>query len=243
VAAEVERALERGLLLEGHILQAGATVRESSKQAYPVALLDGRLILMSVLADLTIVAPEHPANPNVNISEIIGLLAAFVQGVPATETLISEGQYIKAAAALKQDVEILAQIANIRGGAAKAGKAPNVGILPPPAKRLYGQLNDIAHVSRPDVINEMLERLAVDGERAAVSFRPSLKANTAVAMYELHVWTLTEACQHFFRVLDYQPGAGLAAAGLRWRSATEMLCRAGHLYREAHPDTSDGTQT
>jgi hypothetical protein len=60
--------------------------------------------------------------------------------------MISDGQYAKAAAALKQDMQ--SRIHESVTGVAKEGGTPHLRYLPVAgARRFYGELNDVAHPS------------------------------------------------------------------------------------------------
>jgi hypothetical protein len=72
------------------------------------------------------------------------------------EELISEGQYVKAAGTLKQDLEVLARIGETIQGVERVGRTPNVRYAPAGAGPLYGQLNKVAHPSDPTLIATLL---------------------------------------------------------------------------------------
>ena len=230
---EFDFFLRGGVELEGRIYGAGTGVRERSKKAYGEALLDGRLAMMAVLNALLGLAPTEGLEPGPEKSEALGLIAAFAQGTLATESLISEGQYIKSAAALKQDLEILARLGEIREGARHQGTkhVPNMRFAPAGAGRIYGDLNAIAHVSKPDLINELLDRQAVDQERAAIGPFPAFMAEVAVELYTVHVWLLSEVCRELLRLLepvwDDEQAAGAQLAMKFWLGTAEKLVRAG----------------
>ena len=59
------------------------------------------------------------------IGHKILLIATYFQGCETTGRLIAEGQHAKAAAALKQDFEMLTLIREIDAGTAKQGKTPH----------------------------------------------------------------------------------------------------------------------
>lgn len=200
----LEKFLRGGVDLESRILEAGTRVREESKVAYGDALLDGRLAMMSVLNALLKLGPTAGLQPGAEKSEALGLIAAFSQGTYATETLISEGQYVKAAAALKQDLEMLARLGEIREGAQHKGTkhVPNVKFAPTGAGRIYGDLNAVAHVARPDLINLLLERQLVCDDHAAIGPLPAFVGEAAIELYTVHVWLLSEVCRELLRLFE-----------------------------------------
>ncbi|WP_313403997.1 hypothetical protein [Aeromicrobium sp.] len=233
VPSELEQFLRGGIDLESRILEAGTRVREKSKVAFGEALLDGRLAMMSVLNVLLKLGPTAGLQPGAGESEALGLIAAFSQGTFATETLISEGQYIKAAASLKQDLEMLARLGEIREDAQHKGTkhVPNVKFAPAGAGRIYGDLNAVAHVARPDLINLLLERKPLSDEHAAIGPIPAFVKEAAVELYTVHVWLLSEVCRELLRLYesawDEQDGQQAELAMKFWLGAAHRLVTDG----------------
>lgn len=188
---EMSDFLQKGIKLEAEIEYEGLAVRESSKIAYKEQLLDARLIFMSVFRYLLEVKSRVPGKTNESISERLVLIHLFIQGQTFTERSISEGQYLKAAAVLKQDYEILTRIAEVKGGTAKTGKVPNVRHAPKGSQRFYGELNDVAHPSNLHLLQSIIRELR-DGEVQAVSAVPAFNQTVARSFYELHVWLLLQ---------------------------------------------------
>jgi hypothetical protein len=189
---EASDFLSQGIDLEGRIFESSVRIREQSKSKYKQEWLDVRLQLLAISAHLLNQKDGVPGETSPQISERLTLIMAFLQGVYVTETLISEGQYIKAAAALKQDLEILARIAEVKHDLAKQGRVPNVKYAPAGSQRFYGQLNDVAHPSNLELLQTLLGSLH-EGAIHGVSYIPIFVEATALALYELHVWLLFEA--------------------------------------------------
>lgn len=116
--------LKKGIEFEATVLEQSGKIRGESKRNYLTEWLDSRLILLSIVRHLLEAKQLVPGRTSEEISHRLILLMAFFQGVYATEALISEGQYIKAAAALKQDYEIIARISEVHAGTAKPGQTP-----------------------------------------------------------------------------------------------------------------------
>jgi len=188
----VQTLLETALELEGKIISAGLSIRGQSKTAYHQGLLDARLVLVGGLAHVLSVRSGVPGESNESVSHRLVLLASFVQGIHPTESLISEGQYIKAAAVLKQDYEILARLGEVLEGTAVAGQTPNARAAPRGSQRLYGELNKVAHPSNKHLMEQLLGRLSA-GEVQGISPFPVFNRGVACSLYELHVFTLMYA--------------------------------------------------
>lgn len=199
-------ALKRACEFEGQLLVAGQGVRERSKIAYGSHLLDARLCLVAALAQSLDAKNGVPGKTSESISHRLVLLSTFVQGIPATETLISEGQYAKAAAVLKQDYEILARLKEVEDGVAQAGRTPNAKYAPEGSQRIYGDLNRVAHPSNQNVLSELLDHLR-SGEVQGVSPTPVFREDAARGLYEVHVFTLLHAVREHLKLqLEMYPG-------------------------------------
>ena len=234
--AATQIALGQALELEGAIVVAGNEIREHSKPTYGTALLDGRLSLVAVWALLLDAYNGAPGATSDSIDHRLTLLAAFIQGVPPTEALISEGQYVKASAALKQDMEILVRIHETEQGVAKPGKTPQIRYLPASgARRFYGELNKVAHPSNPDLLQSLLGHGSPSDGAHGVALTPAFVPDTAVALYELHVYLLFEVTRELIRLFmemydeDDEP---IKNATALWSTTSKMLLDAGHLQPE-----------
>lgn len=213
---DIKHLIQRACHFEGLIQHTGATqVREQSKQLYGAELLDARLMLMAGFAYLFEVKSAQPGATSKAISDRLALIATFVQGLPAMESLISEGQYAKAAAAMKQDFEIVARLGEIEHGVAKAGKQPNVKYTGG-AARFYGPLNNIAHPCNEDTLRGLLHRLE-KGEVRGLSPVPALNEDAARGLYELHVFTMIEVLREAIALfIEMYPGdSSLADTAMR----------------------------
>jgi hypothetical protein len=228
ILEEVSNFLQLGLFLEGEILKAGEKIRELSKVAYKQEWLDSRLQLLSIIAYLQEFKSNIPGNTNAEINERITLLTSFAQGVPISETLISEGQYIKATAVVKQDYEILTRIREVKLGKAIPGKVPNVSFAPKGTQRFYGDLNNIAHPSNIHLLKDLIQQFHTEdihGISAIPVFNPAI----ACSLYELHVWLLVEITREWILLSCdmYGDDPGIKKA-MRWfLGVIEILKKAG----------------
>jgi hypothetical protein len=184
---------------------------------------------MSSLAFLLRLREGQPGATDESRSHRLVLIASFVQGAPATEGLISEGQYAKAAAALKQDYEILARLAEIRAGKAKQGQTPNVKHAPDGSQYIYGDLNKVAHPSNEPILDELLNKL-IAGEIRGVSPLPVFQKDVARQLYEVHVFTLLHVVREGAKLItELYPGCEreLEPMVKSWMTALSFLARIG----------------
>jgi hypothetical protein len=134
------------------------------------------------------------------IGHKILLIATYFQGCETTGRLIAEGQHAKAAAALKQDFEMLTRIGEIDAGTAKEGKTPHMRHAPNGSARLYGDLNKVAHPSNESLLHRHLEQVVTDGMRG-VSPIPTFREDTALNEFKLHCWLCYSMCHASVLVL------------------------------------------
>lgn len=243
IAERIERSLRAGVELEGAIAQAGSEIREVSKRAYGHALLDARLQLIGLATEVVGLRTGEAGKTETDLSQRLALVVAALQGAGAVESLISEGQYVKAAAALRQDLELLARLRELDEGLAKVGKVANVKHGPMGSGPVYGYLSGVAHVSQPEVIDGLLGRQQVGPEAFGVAVVPRFNEDSAVGLYELHVWELLELVRELMRlhVALYDADEALMSIAQRWDSVAAQLLTAGHLKQPPQPAPSPNT--
>jgi hypothetical protein len=128
------------------------------------------------------------------------LITTYFQGCSFTERLIAEGQYAKAAAALKQDFEIVTRIREIDAGTAQTGKTPHMRHAPEGSARIYGELNKIAHPSHEALMHLHLEKITNEGVRGVSPF-PIFRESTVRNEFKLHCWLCYSICHASVQVL------------------------------------------
>jgi hypothetical protein len=232
---DIAAILREGVELEGAIRAAGQSAREQAKGAYGTSLLDGRIALMGLCARLMNAYNGVARKTDESISNRLVLLAAAIQGAGATEDLISEGQYFKAATALKQDMEVVVRIHETIAGRARSGGTPQLKYLQTAgAKKFYGELNDLAHPSQEGLIAKVVGTKPINGA-TGVSPIPVFVPEIAKALYQLHVYLLVETSRELIRLFievygeDEKP---VQEAVKMWLGITAMLETEGNLIRE-----------
>ncbi|MGZ5198774.1 MAG: hypothetical protein ACXWC4_03305 [Telluria sp.] len=216
--------LRQGITLEADVLKHSEAIREQAKQNYEQQWIDGRLILLSIVQHLMKAKERVPGKTSEQISHVLILLMAFFQGTHITEGLVSEGQYIKAAAALKQDYEIIARISEVRAGTARPGQTPQVRHLADEVKAYYGELNKIAHPSNQEILVDLMRSLS-EGESQGISHIPRYNGETAKGLYELHLWLILMAAKEYMLLFIEMYGEGDQAISevARWFLAAKDL--------------------
>jgi len=186
---DVESLTQKGIYFGNVVSSAWITqaqeIREKTEQIYGHSLITARLLMITALADLQSFRVGMPGKTNEELGEILRLIVIFWQGQFCTEQLISEGQYIKASAVIKQEIEIITRIAEIKQGVAKDGKTPNVKYAPSMLNLHYGDMNDIAHISKPTMLDTLT---SIDkGTFRGVSIQPIFHEGISKNLYEIHL--------------------------------------------------------
>jgi hypothetical protein len=145
----------------------------------------------------------------------MALTAQFIQGVDICETAISEGLYSQAAALLKQELETLAAIDEFENDRRKDGRTPNIGNgrmrdFGP----IYGDLNNIAHVSRHDLARQLVT--IEQGEICAPTVLPQYNRDLARFLYGNHVYFIIEITRQTERIFEEIFDAGQSEEERTW---------------------------
>lgn len=182
----LQKATFCGLLIQDTWAKDAKIIRGKSEKEYGGRLINARSIIMCALFDILSFKAGIPGNTSDSISERLVLITVFAQGQIVTERLISEGQYVKASAALKQDIEIVTRLCEILKSVSKDGKTPNMRYAPGNLKEHYGDMNDIAHISKADILDKISAVLTSNGIKG-VSIQPLFHAEITKKLYELHI--------------------------------------------------------
>ncbi|MFC3860178.1 hypothetical protein ACFOPQ_05290 [Deinococcus antarcticus] len=156
---EIKKFLASGLEFEAGIQRRGADNRKGSLDSLTNHHLESRQILMSTFGYLVNAKLGIPGLTSDSIHERLLLLSQFIQGAHITEICIREGYYAKAAAVLKQEFETLTRVSALRQALkVRHGKLVNIQSVHRYGQgAIYGELNDIAHISKPDILAGIIE--------------------------------------------------------------------------------------
>ncbi|MFQ5887221.1 MAG: hypothetical protein ACE5HY_00820 [Candidatus Hydrothermarchaeales archaeon] len=168
----------------------GKIIIECTKQACE-HLGNANLIAMCALSSAIIRKNLEPGNTSESISKRFVLSASFFQGVDLCQKSIMEGNYIQAAALLKQEMETIAAIEEAKSNVRTEKKVPNVKHVKWNLNILYGRLNKAAHVADSQLLNKLIQTDPI-GNTAPASAVPLFNKDTAKGLYGLHVTLLIQ---------------------------------------------------
>ncbi|GAX45532.1 hypothetical protein NIES4075_65530 [Tolypothrix sp. NIES-4075] len=207
-------------------------IRDEAEKEYGIELIKARSLILCALFDLIHFKAGLPGNTNDNISERLVLISNFAQGQFVTEKLISEGQHVKASAALKQDIEIVTRLYEIKKGVSKLGKTPNVKYAPGNLKGHYGDMNDISHISKAYILDN-ISGVSISEEIRAVSITPLFHAEATKKLYELHInlcYLITLEATELFKEMYGDDEEMFLPASNILNTAIELLQKAGWIF-------------
>ncbi|MDE1161988.1 MAG: hypothetical protein PW792_08585 [Acidobacteriaceae bacterium] len=127
------------------------------------------------------------------------LVAHFLQGARHVHSAIVEGAYAKSAAILKQDMELLCRIEEVKAGTEKEGQQPQFRAAPY-LGRMNGHLNDLAHPSKEGLIHLSLEQTVADGKRGISPF-PIYEPKFAKSHFSIHAYLCLQASREAIELL------------------------------------------
>jgi hypothetical protein len=168
------------------IIRAEENVIEQSKAALSDDFLESKRLLIAILNFIQKCKSGVVGNTNKNTGEVLTLLVNYNQSVHHTEDLLLRGQYIAVAALMKKDFETMVKLREISAGKAKYGKTPNANSAPKDLRFIYGQLNDVAHISKNHVIGFYLEKENEESKKG-VSPSPQFKEEQFKSFYAYHL--------------------------------------------------------
>lgn len=184
--ALIQIGLVGGQLIQEAWDQDAQNFRQKAEKEYGTELIKARSLILCSLFDLLKFKAGIPGKTNDDIGERLVLINVFAQGQSWTERLISEGQPIKAAAILKQDIEIVTRLYAIRQGVAQFGKVPNMKYAPGNLNEHYGDMNNIAHISKNYILENICTVVNSNGIKG-VSITPLFHGEATKKLYELHI--------------------------------------------------------
>lgn len=168
------------------ILEAAADdVRQQSKASFGV-LWDAYSRAGETLVDLTVQGETSAVNVTESQSIRISITANLIQSATVPQHLISSGFYWAASAILRQHMEALARVIELRGGAIRrSSNTPQVALLPFKLKQNYGRLSELAHLSRGEFLAGFAQ--IPGGDETTASAKPVFQKEWAHDLFSVHL--------------------------------------------------------
>ena len=128
------------------------------------------------------------------------ILAGFITGLTLVEHAILGGYNVQAAALVRQELEAIAALQEIRLSSRKDGRTPNVRHVPSVPGGVYGDLSNAAHFSDAATLQELTAycgvRVEVPGPTAVWLLSPQHRAGWTHRVFATHVLLLLHFAEH-----------------------------------------------
>lgn len=180
---------EEGLSLEKKLRLRQKEIYAKSIESLDKNLIDTRIILISIFNDLTQIRGAKLGKKSDSINKRQNLIATYIKGITIENDTIFFGQYTKASTILKQSLEILTRMFEVKKGVEKEGKTPQASNLPKDFRKFNGHLNKIAHPSNSNIIDNLLTKINIENQ-TYISFLPEFSIEFSKIMFDLHILIL-----------------------------------------------------
>ncbi len=157
------------------------------------SLYEAYELLGNLLIALVNQGSYDPDSVNENASQRIALTTGLLQASTVPERLVRSGQYWASVAVLRQQMESLARLRQIREGLKSvANKPANVSLLPMALRTSYGRLSELAHVSNGELLQDLV---AAEGSGEVTSVVPTFRLDWLTGILSQHVFQLVVLAQ------------------------------------------------
>jgi hypothetical protein len=179
-------------------------------------LIDAHMFAASVVASMTgRISGRRFEQQSKAMEGRLSLTAQFIQGIDICEVAISEALYSQAATLLKQELETLGAIDEFENGRRQDGRTPNIGNGAMRAfGPIYGDLNNIAHVSRDDIARNLV--VFQRGEICGPSTIPQYDEALARFLYGYHVYFIISLAVQIEKIFQEIFGEGFSKEEEQW---------------------------
>lgn len=155
-----------------------------------ILLTSNRLILGAIGSIISRVGQIDLIQPDLNKKMYrLSVDVGIIQGIGTVENCIAGGLYIQAAPLVRQEIEGVEAIREIISGLRLSGKSSR-GRNTPQLRtmrhfgKLYGQLSEIAHFSKPELIGHLLGGMSLNID-------PIFNSDFSKLLFGTHIFALT----------------------------------------------------
>jgi hypothetical protein len=169
-----EELLAAACRFQGQSLEQRQRVNEKYREKETSEENILRILIDGLIASLAMLMAEKVNNVTPAVSYQIAIAASYVRTHFIVNDFILQGDLVEAMTLVRKQLESLARLRELdsRPFEKLIGKVPNIqNVLKGPAGRVYGQLSEVAHFSKPEV-GELLHVLE-KGELVGPSLLPA----------------------------------------------------------------------
>jgi hypothetical protein len=175
---------------------------------------------------------------NADATPIEGILSGFIVGLTLVEYAILSGYTAQAAALVRQELEAVAALEEIKIGRRIDGKTPNIRHLPSIPGRVYSDLSELTHFSQSSALRLVGQYRGEDPDAPENTeqwlLSPQHVPNTTKQLFALHTVLLLHFALHqSAHYASFQGATPAAQDELKFQQAVNILERAGVIESDA----------
>lgn len=134
---------------------------------------------------------DTPKNNHHRFHKRAAILAGVIQGIEVLETCISEGTYYQAAPLLRQNLEAVEALKEIRLNGSIVGNKPKLDSFKSMGfGRYYGHLSAITHSSDHDMIKLFTKPISERDQHHSTTFDPIYRSDVSKSMFSMNIFVL-----------------------------------------------------
>lgn len=170
------------------------------------------------------------AKATVEVSRTEAILTGFIVGLTLVEHAILSGYNVQAAALVRQELEAIAALEELRIGKRREGKTPNVSNIPSIPGTAYGDLSKATHFADTPTLRQLgtYNGPVPDGPGPMETWllSPQHVPNTTKQLFALHTLLLLHFAQyqsaHFSELYGTESSSSEVAAFIRSHNLLEL---------------------
>lgn len=176
---------DNGLKATAEIKKVSDTVWKESYSKINESFYKSRLLFLGVIS-WTFYEVSKKSIKEKNDANLVLLLMFFLQNANDVLDQILSGKYVLAASAVKQEMEMVARGFDVlKNKTVKEGKLSNIDNYPGGMGKVYGIVNDLAHVSKANFLTSVIGRKS-EGENTKADCRPVYRKSMFVSLFMVH---------------------------------------------------------
>lgn len=183
---------------EAHSTMSAATFQAASGELKDI--FEAYRLAIEVITSAVSGTLETYQRSKVDTAPIEGILSGFIVGLTLVEYAILSGYTAQAAALVRQELEAVAALEEIKVGRRIDGKTPNIRHLPNIPGRVYSDLSELTHFSRSSALRLVGQYKGEDPDAPENTeqwlLSPQHVPNTTKQLFALHTVLLLHFALH-----------------------------------------------
>ena len=221
---------------DAHSTMSAANFEAASRELTDI--LEAYRLVIEIIASAASRTQGTYQRSSADTAQIEGVLSVFIAGLTLVEYAILSGYTAQAAALVRQELEAVAALEEIKVGRRIDGKTPNIRHLPNIPGHVYSELSELTHFSRSSALRLVGQYRSEDPDAPENTeqwlLSPQHVPNTTKQLFALHTVLLLHFAlhqsAHYASLQGTMPAAQDAP---EFQQAVTILKRAGVIENDA----------